>query len=229
MKKFIVLFVFFMSFYCVKVMANANFNGKWVSQNNNSTLTLLLSQHGDTIAGSYCFIYRGGNRIDCPGNGESNVHGKINGNIANIYFTSSFDNLKGKAKIEVNEDNMKWTLLSFPSADISAPKANVLIRDSKTALSKSKRIKVDGFIITLANRCGDFFTPCNNMFYLGVRDKDNVSLSLKGKTYLDKTNKVIGSEYSNGDMVYRVSYQPLELTIISNKKEVLKKQGQWIN
>lgn len=229
MKKLIVLFVFFMIFCCVKVIANENFNGKWVSQNNNSTLTLLLSQHGDTIAGSYCFIYRAGNRIDCPSNGESNVHGKINGNIANIYFMSSFDNLKGKAKIEVNEGNMKWTLLSFPSGDISAPKTNVLIKVSKTTLSKIKRIKVDDFIITLANRCGDFFTPCNNMFYLEVRDKDNASISLKGKTYLDKMNKVIGSEFSNGDMGYRVSYQPLELMIISNKKEVLRKQGQWID
>ena len=66
------------------------FDGVWVGDLATTLPCLQLAESGNRITGSYCYISRRGNRIDCPEDDEQNLSGKIAGNRANVEFNSSF-------------------------------------------------------------------------------------------------------------------------------------------
>lgn len=217
------------SLYTVQVLANTDFSGRWVGESGeDSTLTLTLKQDDNDLTGIYCFISKKGNRIDCPDDNKDNLKGEIYNDSADIEFKSSFGGVKGRARIKVGENNMSWTLLQVPSGNISSPENYSLAREKLGARLTRKKMAVDGFFITLINNCGGFLAPCENMRYLGVRDKDNKVISLRGESYSDKTGKVIGSEYKNNNVVYRINYQPVSLMISDGERVILNKPGRWL-
>ncbi|WP_245393339.1 hypothetical protein [Pantoea agglomerans] len=91
----------------LSLFASDNFTGQWSGQEKNdngslySTLTLKLKQNNNNITGSYCYVTRGGNKIDCPDDNDSNLKGTANGKNALIEFDSSFGGVKGKANLEL--------------------------------------------------------------------------------------------------------------------------------
>lgn len=68
------------------------------------------------------------------------------------------------------------------------------------------------------------------MFYLGVRNKDNSILSLKGTTTSDRsTNMVNGAIFNNGDINYKVIYDPPRLVVSQQGKILVDQHGEWRN
>ncbi|ELN2737659.1 hypothetical protein RJ495_004104 [Pluralibacter gergoviae] len=129
----------------------------------------------------------------------------------------------------MGESNIEWALLQAPPGNISSPENYSLTREGGTSRSTRKKMAVDGFSITIVNNCGDFLNPCKDMSYLGVRDKDNRVISLRGESYSDNSGKVIGSEYKNNNVVYRVNYQSVSLMISDGEKVILNKSGRWLD
>lgn len=82
----------------------------------------------------------------------------------------------------------------------------------------------------MTNRCGDFNTQCDDVFYLGVRNKDNDVITLKGETVQDvKTGSVTGAVFKNGDVIYSVDFAGPRLVVKQNDKILAEQSGRWIN
>ena len=212
-------------------IAKDMFSGQWSGeQKNESTLTLRLTQAGQNVNGSYCYVTQNGNRIDCPPDDESNLKGVIAENRANVEFNSSFGGEKGRAKLEVVGDKMIWTLITPPQkGEYSAPRNYALTRELKSSASEKRIFDTDKFNITLVNKCGSFESDCNEMFYLGIRKRDNSTISFDGKTLNDATGKVIGSLFKNGEITYTVTYNPLKLVVSKGGHILVDQPGQWVN
>ena len=212
-------------------IAKDMFSGQWSGeQKNESALTLRLTQAGQNVNGSYCYVTQNGNRIDCPPDDESNLKGVIAENTANVEFNSSFGGEKGRAKLEVVGDKMIWTLITPPQkGEYSAPRNYELTRELKSSASEKRIFDTDKFNITLVNKCGSFESDCNDMFYLGIRKSDNSTISLDGKTLNDATGKVIGSLFKNGEITYTVTYNPLKLVVSKGGHILVDQPGQWVN
>ncbi len=68
------------------------------------------------ISGSYCFITRYGNRIDCSSDGEKNLSGRVEDgkNKARLSFYSFFGATDGVAEITVSGDQLLWNVVEQP-------------------------------------------------------------------------------------------------------------------
>lgn len=212
-------------------IAQDMFSGQWSGeQKNESTFTLRLTQVGQNVNGSYCYITQNGNRIDCPQDDENNLKGTITKNLANIEFNSSFGGEKGHAKLEVVGDKMIWTLITPPQkGDYYAPQNYQLKKMLKSQVSEKRIFSTNKFNVTLVNKCGSFESDCNDMFYLGIRKGDNSTISLDGKTLNDANGKVIGSLFKNGEVTYTVTYNPLKLVVSKGSHILVDQPGQWVN
>lgn len=84
------------------------------------------------ISGSYCFIARYGNRIDCGPDGEKNLSGRVEDgkNKARLNFYSFFGAADGVAEITVSGDRLLWNVVEQPQGgDYYGPLRVELHRD----------------------------------------------------------------------------------------------------
>ncbi|WP_342325082.1 hypothetical protein AAEY27_10065 [Kosakonia sp. BYX6] len=205
------------------------FSGKWQGDDDfTSTFSLKLLQQNNKLTGSYCFITRGGNRIDCADEEQNNLSGEAKNNVATITFDSTFGGKNGKATLVVDGEKMQWQLTQPPAkGNYYAPESYHLVKDHANAGAAARLLSTSKFTIAIRNNCGVFSTPCDDMLYTGVRNSDNTMISLKGKTVRGRDNRVVGSEFSNGNVTYRVNYQPPELIVAQGKKILVNQPAQW--
>lgn len=237
MKMNISILVFLSGFIGFSAAAES-FNGIWAGEKKTdagaalSSLTLKMSQDGQKIKGSYCYVSQGGTRIDCPDAGIENLHGTIEGSSAIVSFDSSHEGKPGKARLALNDDKMSWSLIEKPqSAEAHTPLNYSLDKVSEDGVKGTvKTFSTGKFTISIKNHCGDFYTSCNDMFYLGVRNNDNSVITLKGTTTLDSTTKKVnGAVFKNGNVSYQVLYASPELVITQGDKILMKQKGKWVN
>lgn len=216
---------------CLPAIAEVNFAGQWHGENKElSMLDLSLSQKDNILTGTYCYIAQAGNRIDCPSDDEKNIHGMVKNGKAEIVFNSSFGGKNGHAALEVNGEQMKWQLIKAPvNGDYYAPLNYLLTRQPPASSSVSREISTEKFTIAITNHCGDFNAPCNDVSYLGVRKSDNSVITLKGKTLQNTAGEVVGAEFNNGNVSYKVDYKPVKLIVSEGDRVLVEQAGQWIN
>lgn len=120
----------------IKATADSNFTGRWEGEDaGQSTLNLSLTQTGNVLTGTYCYITQSGNRIDCPGDEEDNIHGVVKNGKAEIIFDSSFGGKDGQATLELDDAKMKWHLVKAPvKGNYYAPNNYDLTRQSLPAI-----------------------------------------------------------------------------------------------
>ncbi|SFN43345.1 hypothetical protein SAMN05428971_1414 [Candidatus Pantoea varia] len=221
----------------LSLFASDNFTGEWSGQEKNdngslySTLTLKLKQNNNNITGSYCYVTRGGNKIDCPDDNDSNLKGTANGKNALIEFDSSFGGVKGKANLELKDNKVLWKLIKDPeNGDFYAPKAYALDKEVNQVDLKSdmKVFSTSDFTITLVNGCGCYYTACDKVKYFGFRNKDGKQITLEGKTTQPvNSNKADGMSFTNGSVDYIVRFNPLVLRVIQGNKTLVEESGKW--
>jgi len=226
-----------LSISSLSLFASDNFTGQWSGQEKNdngslySTLTLKLKQNNNNITGIYCYVTRGGNKIDCPDDNDSNLKGTANGKNALIEFDSSFGGVKGKANLELKDNKVLWKLIKDPeNGDFYAPKTYNLDKDVREGNLKSdmKVLSTSDFTITLLNSCGGFYTVCDKVKYIGLRNKDGKQITLEGKTTQPvNSNKAEGMLFNNSGVDYVVSFNPLELKVVQGNKTLVKQGGKW--
>ena len=234
------IFLFFTLsvFLGFSVYANDAFNGKWTGEDRDnsgtviSTLSLKLTQHENKILGQYCYISQQGNYIDCPADSTMNLYGKVtNPTSAIITFSTSQGNEKHLARLEINNDKMRWQLHEQSSSQSSTgvPLTFSLVKDDDSHTGgESKKLETPKFSITITNRCGELLTPCDNVFYIGVRKKDNEVITLTGKTLTDEvTKKVNGAKFINGNVEYIVNFEAASLQVIQNDHILMDEKGTW--
>jgi hypothetical protein len=219
------------------LFASDDFTGQWSGQEENdngslySVLTLKLKQNNNNITGSYCYVTRGGNKIDCPVDNDSNLKGTTNGKSALIEFDSSFGGVKGKANLEFKDNKVLWKLIKDPeNGEFYAPKTYTLEKDdSKGNLTSDlKVLSTSDFTITLLNGCGGFYTVCNKVKYIGLRNKDGKQITLEGKTTQPaNSNKADGMIFNNIGVDYIVRFNPLVLKVTKGNKTLVKQDGKW--
>lgn len=216
--------------FATNSQAKLTFDGVWAGTfGTDSTLTLRLTESGDRISGSYCYISQRGNRIDCPAEDEHNLSGAITGNRANVKFDSSFGGVDGRAVLEINGSKMAWRLVTPPQKGrYYAPLRYTLNKEAPVHHVETRKLDTDKFTLSLVNNCGRFESECGQMYYLGVRKSDNSTISLKGKTLQDPTGKITGSTYKNGDVTYTVTYTPLKLVVSKGSHILVEQSGHWL-
>ncbi|MGP3591631.1 hypothetical protein [Vagococcus sp. WN89Y] len=224
--------VFFSLMCLLSFTASADgiFSGHWTGEkSSSSTLSLKISQKGERLTGTYCFVSQSGNRIDCPENDEINLWGRVNNNHADIAFNSSFGGVNGQAKLEVNANNMTWYMIQPPkNGEYYAPNKYTLTKELKTKKADTRKFVTDKFSITVTNKCGDFTSACEDMFYLGVRKSDNSVITLRGKT-VEIAGQVVGAEFMNKNITYKVNYEPPQLIVSQGDKILVNQTGKWMD
>lgn len=125
-----------LSISSLPLFASDDFTGQWSGQEKNdngslySTLTLKLKQDNNNIKGSYCYVTRCGNKIDCPEGDGSNLKGTTNGKKAFIEFDSSFGGVKAKENLELKDNKVLWKLIKDPgNGEFYAPKTYALDKE----------------------------------------------------------------------------------------------------
>ncbi len=219
------------------LFASDDFTGQWSGQEKNdngslySTLTLKLKQQNNNIMGSYCYVTRSGNKIDCPDNEQKNLKGVANGNNALIDFDSAFGGVKGKASLEIKDNKVIWKLIKDPeNGEFYAPKNYTLDKEVNQDNLKSdmKVFSTSDFTITLVNGCGGFYTVCDKVKYFGLRNKDGKQIILEGKTTQPvNLNKADGMIFKNNGVDYIVRFNPLALKVVQGKKTLVEQSGKW--
>lgn len=119
--------LFLLLFFCSQAFA---FSGYWISQYNNDTYKLYLKENKNVIVGRYCFITNNGNRIDCEDNDVLNIKGHINGNVADVYFMSTFGG-SGTARIIKEKNKLIWVIEDsklFDDANMNVKRKIIFIR-----------------------------------------------------------------------------------------------------
>lgn len=237
MNKFGLSLAVLLSTSSLSLFASDDFTGQWSGQEKNdngslySTLTLKLKQNNNNITGSYCYVTRGGNKIDCPDDDQNNIKGVANGNNALIDFDSAFGGVKGKANLEIKDNKVLWKLIKDPeNGEFYAPKAYTLDKEVSQGDLKSdmKVFSTSDFTITLVNGCGEFYTVCDKVKYFGLRNKDGKQISLEGKTTQPaNSNKANGMIFNNSGVDYIVSFNPLVLKVIQGNKPLVEQSGKW--
>lgn len=237
MKKFGFSLAVLLSTSSLSLFASDDFTGQWSGQEKNdngslySTLTLKLKQNNNNITGSYCYVTRSGNKIDCPDDDQNNIKGIANGNNALIDFDSAFGGVKGKANLEIKDNKVLWKLIKDPeNGEFYAPKAYKLDKEVSRGDLKSdmKVFSTSDFTITLVNGCGEFYTVCDKVKYFGLRNKDGKQISLEGKTTQPaNSNKANGMIFNNSGVDYIVSFNPLVLKVIQGNKTLAEQSGKW--
>lgn len=225
------LFVIFFlaSAFSLPALAEVNFAGQWHGENKElSMLDLSLSQKDNRLTGTYCYIAQAGNRIDCPPDNEINIHGIVRNGKAEIVFNSSFGGKNGHAALELNGVQMKWKLTKpTVRGDYYAPLNYVLTRQTPATSSITREFSTNKFTVTITSHCGDFNAPCNDMSYLGVRRSDNSVMALKGKTLQNSAGEVVGAEFNNGNVSYKVAYKPVKLTVSEGDRVLVDQEGHY--
>ncbi|WP_313698891.1 hypothetical protein [Pantoea sp.] len=221
----------------LSLFASDDFTGQWSGQEKNdngslySTLTLKLKQNNNNITGSYCYVTRGGNKIDCPEGDGSNLKGTANGKKALIEFDSAFGGVKGKASLELKDNKVLWKLIKdAENGEFYAPKAYALDKEVNQGDLKSdmKVFSTSDFTITLVNGCGGFYTVCDKAKYFGLRNKDGKQITLNGKTTQPaNSNTADGMIFNNNGVGYIVRFNPLELKVIQGNKILVEQSGKW--
>ncbi|WP_455819471.1 hypothetical protein [Pseudomonas cerasi] len=227
----------FLSISSLSLFASDDFTGQWSGQEKNdngslhSTLTLNLKQDNNIITGSYCYVTRGGKKIDCPEDDGSNLKGTANGRKAFIEFDSSFGGVKGKANLELKDNKALWELIKDPeNGEFYAPKTYALDKEVSQGNLKSgmKIFSTSDFTITLVNGCGEFYAVCNKVKYLGLRNKDGKQITLEGKTTQPvNSNKADGMIFNNRGVDYIVGFNPLVLKVTQRNKTLVEQNGKW--
>ncbi|WP_314418876.1 hypothetical protein [Pseudescherichia vulneris] len=227
------LFIFLVlaSACSIPVIAQDDFTGQWHGENKElSMLDLSLNQKDNRLTGTYCYIAQAGNRIDCPPDNEINIHGIVRNGKAEVVFSSSFGGKSGHARLELNGEQMKWQLIKSPvHGDYYAPLNYVLTRQPPATSSITREFSTNKFTVTITSHCGDFNAPCNDMSYLGVRRSDNSVIALKGNTLQNSAGEVVGAEFNNGNVSYKVAYKPVKLTVSEGDRVLVEQAGQWVN
>ncbi|MGK3115384.1 hypothetical protein [Candidatus Pantoea formicae] len=237
MKVFVVSMATVAIFYSSLSFSSAGFSGEWSGfsghqgSSSYSTLNLKIMNDGKEINGRYCYITRGGERIDCPDDDKYNLHGTVYGNKAVVKFNSTFGGRDGLADLTLTNNGINWHLVKKPdNGDFYAPddmnlsKVNV----RRNASIKSRVFSTKGFTITLVNNCGDFYASCGKANYYGMKKDNGNQISLSGKTIDSKTTvKAKGMAFENGDVNYIVTFDPLKLKVMQGNKVLLEQSGEW--
>lgn len=102
--------------------ASSLYTGQWIGEAKSSqdaddvSMKIWLHESSGKIIGRYCLIYQGGNRIDCSGDDETNIRGKVDGSAkAIITFDSWFGGKNGKATLVANDSSLHWHLVDKPN------------------------------------------------------------------------------------------------------------------
>lgn len=206
------------------------FSGKWHGEENSaSTFSLQLSQQNNKLSGSWCFITQGGNRIDCPDEQQQNLAGEVKDNVATITFNSTFGGVNGKATLTISGETLQWRMIQPPvNGDYYAPERYTLIKERANAGAATRLLSTSKFTIAIRNNCGEFTMPCDDVLYTGVRNSDNSTISLQGKTVLNSNKRVVGAEFINGKVIYLVTYNPPQLIVQQGEKVLVSQPGQWL-
>jgi len=85
------------------------------------------------------------------------------------------------------------------------------------------------FTVMITSHCGDFNALCNDVSYLGVRKSDNSVMALKGKTLQSSAGEVVGAEFVNSNVSYKVDYKPVKLTVSEKGRVLVDQAGHWVN
>lgn len=213
-----------------KLPESPGFSGKWQGEGDAaSTFSLQLSQQNNKLTGSYCFITQGGKRIDCPDEQQQNLSGEIKNNIANITFNSTFGGVEGKATLTLSGEKLQWRMTRPPvNGDYYAPEHYTLVRDRANDGAATRLLSTSKFTIAIRNNCGKFTTPCDSLLYTGVRNSDNSTISLQGKTVQGSNNRVVGAEFISGKVTYLVTYNPPQLIVQQGEKVLVSQSGKWL-
>ncbi|WP_454122994.1 hypothetical protein [Kosakonia sp. Marseille-Q7440] len=208
-----------------------SFSGTWQGKDNDaSTLSLKLTQTGSKVTGTYCYITQGGNRIDCADDDKPNVLGSVKNNVATISFDSNFGAVNGQAILKLEGNTLRWAMTKTPvNGEYYAPEHFNLSKEDVPEGATTRLLQTAKFTLFVRNNCGAFLKPCNDMLYNGVRNSDNTTISLKGKTVQDGANRVIAAEFHNGNITYRVDYQPPGLVVMQGAKVLVKQPAKWLN
>jgi len=225
------IFLVLESAFSLPAIAEVNLAGHWHGENKElSMLDLSLRQKDNTLTGTYCYIAQAGNRIDCPPDDEINIHGIVRNGKAEVVFNSSFGGKNGHARLELNGEQMMWQLTKPPvRGDYYAPLNYVLTRQPPATSSVTREFSTMNFTVMITSHCGDFNAPCNDVSYLGVRKSDNSVMALKGKTLQSSAGEVVGAEFVNGNVNYKVDYKPVKLTVSEKGRVLVDQAGQWVN
>lgn len=209
----------------------SSFSGTWQGKDNDaSTLSLKLTQKGSKLIGTYCYITQGGNRIDCADEDKPNLMGSVKNNVATISFDSNFGAVNGQATLKLEGNTLRWTMTRTPeNGEYYAPEHYNLIKEDVPAGATTRLLQTAKFTLFLRNNCGAFSKPCDDMLYNGVRNSDNTTISLKGKTVQNSANDVVGAEFHNGNITYRIDYQPPGLVVTQGTKVLVKQPAKWLN
>ncbi len=103
---------------------NQSFSGVWSFREGAagqskpySTFVIRIGKNkAGNISGSYCFITRNGNRIDCSPGGQNNLSGRVEGNEnkVRVNFYSFFGAVDGVTEIVVSGDRLLWNVVKQP-------------------------------------------------------------------------------------------------------------------
>ncbi|MGY5956749.1 hypothetical protein ACUY4R_000842 [Kosakonia sp. BK9b] len=210
--------------------AALDFSGMWQGADQDaSTFTLRLTQQGNQLSGTVCFITRQGNRIDCPEQGDTNVHGEIANNRAMLTFNSTFGGMNGKAEVVITGDKMQWRMTQPPvGGEYYAPESYTLVKTPEHKGASTRLLSTNKFTIAIRNNCGEFAAPCDSVDYIGTRNSDRSQITLKGKTLLGSVGQVIGAEFNNGNVTYRVNYAPPQLVVLQGEKILVNQPANWL-
>jgi len=214
-----------------------NFTGKWYGEvfyDNKkipeSTFELQLIQNLQKVSGRYCFITKYGNRIDCVNDDEINIKGVAQSKyISLVTFNSSFGGKDGKAKLTIEGDHLKWTVLTLPMhGKYYIPKEYLLTRKAAEAHSHNT-LETKDYIVTVTNNCEVVSKPCNNVSYLGIRKSDNNVINLSGTSFysVNYSGVVSGYEFSNKEFSYRVYLDEAKIEVIKDNKIIFSQKGVW--
>ncbi|MDT3412476.1 hypothetical protein [Kosakonia cowanii] len=210
---------------------DASFTGTWQGKGNDaSTLSLKLTQMGNKVIGTYCYITQQGNRIDCADEDKPNLLGSVKNNVATISFDSNFGAVNGQATLKLEGSTLRWTMTRTPvNGEYYAPEQFDLSKEDVPAGATTRLLQTAKFTLFVRNNCGAFLKPCDDVLYNGVRNSDNTTISLKGKTLQDSANNVTGAEFHNGNITYRVDYQQPGLVVMQGAKVLVNQPAKWLN
>ncbi|GEM_PF-719735 len=102
---------------------NNDFSGEWFASDDSKgfSFNLELQQVGNKLTGKYTAIAMHGNRIDADPDAGSNIHGIINGNKADVVFSSFYGagmgsrgSEVGKAVIIYDGEYLEWKIVEPP-------------------------------------------------------------------------------------------------------------------
>lgn len=107
--------------------------------------------------------------------------------------------IDGKAKLTIEDDHLKWTVLTLPMhGKYYIPEEYLLTRKAAEAHSHNT-LETKDYIVTVTNNCEVMSKPCSNFSYLGVRKSDNNVINLSGTSFysVNYSGVVSGYEFSN--------------------------------